>query len=94
MKNCKKGYSCGATCINRERSCSKELTGQSIEIASVLASRITEAAAKPAPAAKPKAAPAAELEISSNVSQIKRAFTEWSDFKDYDQDDSRSRDSE
>lgn len=40
-KTCTKGYSCGLTCINRERSCSKELTGQSIELCSQLANIIT-----------------------------------------------------
>lgn len=43
MRNCKKGYSCGRTCINRERNCTKELTGQSIQLVSVLASLISDA---------------------------------------------------
>ena len=45
-RNCVKGYSCGATCINRERNCTKELTGQPVSLASSLASLIIDSPTK------------------------------------------------
>lgn len=44
QKVCDKGYSYGLTCINRERSCNKELTGQSIKLCSQLANLVTSKA--------------------------------------------------
>lgn len=66
-KNCKKGYPCGRSCINKNRNCSNPLKGQAKTFADYLAS-ISGASGSPAPAPTASAAPTPTTTPSSSGS--------------------------